>query len=182
MEHAAAAMAWPARRDPPRRRARASAVVPGEPASRAMPSLGRSSWRGTPRSAKASAASRVPPPGARTRPTPTRIWNACASGITSPAHPTDSRGTAGTRSVPRSCARSSRCPASTRARAASPTTTGRRSKAISSISSRPRGSPMTAPGRTSGLLGVDVDRRAHLGPAQPPLGPARRGGRAKRDP
>ena len=62
----------------------------------------------TPRSASASAAGRVPPSaGRRTRPTPTRIWNACASGITSPAQPTDARGTAGARPASRSSARRS---------------------------------------------------------------------------
>ena len=97
MAAAADASSWAASRSAARSRARARALATGDPASRAIPSLAWSRWGRAPRSARAAPASRTAPPGPMTRPAPTRVWKAWASGITSPAQPTPRRGTAGTK-------------------------------------------------------------------------------------
>ena len=93
--------AWPASRAPPRRRARASAVVPGQPASSAMPSFGRSSCSGDAPlrerlGGRPGASVRRPGPGRRPRGSGTR---ARAGSPRRRSRPT-SRGTAGVKPRP----------------------------------------------------------------------------------
>ena len=128
-----------------RRRAMASARVPGEPASSAIPSFGLGEYGAAPRAARASAASSVPPSAPSTRPTPSRVWNAWASGITSPAQPMPVLGIAGIgpsfRRSARAWQRSGLTPASPEVKRARRTATTARDSSRDSHGSEPTARP-----------------------------------------